>query len=50
MHHTGKKESKKKKKKKGHEKFAAWGFAPGPSEYVTTKSERHYLLDHLGKH
>ena len=48
MHHTGKKESKKKKK--GHEKFAAWGLAPGPSEYVRTKSERHYLLDDLGKH
>ena len=49
MHHTGKKESKKKEKKEGHEKFASRRFEPGPSEYVRTKSERLYPLDHLGK-
>ena len=45
-----KKESKKKKEKKeGHEKLASRGFEPGPSQYVRTKSERLYPLDHLGK-
>ena len=39
----------KKEKKEGHEKFASRGFEPGPSEYVRTKSERLYPLDHLGK-
>ena len=50
MHHTGKKESKKKKKKKeGHEKFASRGFEPRPFEYVRTKNEGLYPLDHLGQ-
>ena len=40
---------KKKEKKEGHEKFASRGFEPGPSEYVRTKNERLYPLDHLGK-
>ena len=40
---------KKKEKKEGHEKFASRRFEPGPSEYVRTKSERLYPLDHLGK-
>ena len=44
-----KKRVKKKEKKEGHEKFALRRFEPGPSEYVRTKSERLYPLDHLGK-
>ena len=42
-----KKRVKKKEKKEGHEKFASRRFEPGPSEYVRTKSERLYPLDHL---
>ena len=38
-----------KKKEKKDEKFASWRFEPGPSDYVRTKSERLYPLDHLGK-
>ena len=40
---------KKRVEKKGHEKFASRGFELGPSEYVRTKNERLYPLDHLGK-
>ena len=44
-----KKRVEKKEKKEGHEKFASRKFEPGPFEYVRTKNERLYPLDHLGK-
>ena len=51
MHQTGNKESKKENEKinKVTKNLLLWEIEPRPSEYVRTKNEHLYPVDHLGK-